>query len=327
MTHFVIPDIYCPFPSLISPHLEEVQAHAQKWLNTIGLVPRGIAQSTFLTCEVPWITCSIYPSAEPEELFLCCDWYNWGFTYDDLCDNVGLGRRLYELDQTQAHLLAIFQNSPPASTREPIVTALSDIWQRARQLTTATWQRRFALHHAEYFASLRQEAVNRLHQEIPSVQAHIDNRRSTSVSTVCLDLIELAQHIEIPVEVYESQIFQAILNSAYDIVGWTNDVYSLSKELARGEVNNLVIAVQHKNGGSLQSAINHVCAMINRETQNFRKLVQSLPPYPAKVDRIIRTYLIDVGHYIRTALDYERTGSRYQRQEKHPEPLKQAECA
>jgi len=201
-------------------------------------------------------------------------------------------------------------------TASLLVSALSDTWQRARQLTSLTWQRRFANHHAEYFASQRQEVANRLHQQIPDMQAYIINRRASSFSTTSMDLIELAHHIEIPVEIYESQPFQAMLNSMYDIVGWTNDVYSLPKELARGEVNNLVLVMQHEEGGSLQDAINRVCAMINRETQHFQELVQCLPSYPAEVDRAIRAYMVDVGHYIRTALDYERTGSRYQGQVK-----------
>jgi hypothetical protein len=81
--------------------------------------------------------------------------------------------------------------------------------------------------------------------------------------------------------------------------------------------NNLVVVVQHEERCSLQDAVNHVCAMINRETQHFQELVQCLPIYPAEVDRDIRTYLVDVGHYIRTALDYERIGSRYQAHTKH----------
>jgi hypothetical protein len=207
-----------------------------------------------------------------------------------------------------------------------MAAALSDIWQRAKQWTSITWQRRFAHHHAEYFASQRQEAANRLHQRIPDVQAHIINRRSSSFSTASMDLIELVHHMEIPVEVYDSQPFQALLNSMYDLVGWTNDVYSLPKELARGEVNNLVVAVQNEGQCSLQDAINRVCDMINRETQRFEKLIQSLPPYPAEVDRMVRTYLVDVSHYIRTALDYERAGSRYQGWEKDAGPLQQAKC-
>ena len=44
-----------------------------------------------------------------------------------------------------------------------------------------------------------------------------------------------------------------------------------------------------------------------------------LPSYPVEVDHTIRTYLVDVGHYLRTVLDYERIGSRYQGQTKHPQ--------
>jgi hypothetical protein len=325
MEHFTIPDIHCPFP--ISPYLEQVQAHAQEWLNTIHLIPEGTAQSTFLTAEVPWIICSIYPSAGLEELCLCTDCYIWGFTYDDLCDNSGLGTRPYELDQIHTDLLAIFYESPLAPLEKPIVVGLTDIWQRTKQLTSKTWQRRFVRHHAEYFAGQRQEAVNRLYQQIPEMQTYIMNRRSTSFSTASMDLIELVHHMEIPVEIYESRPFQAMLNSMYDLVGWTNDVYSLPKELDRGEVNNLVVVMQHEKGGSLQDAVNCVCAMINRETQRFQELIQGLPPYPVEVDRVIRTYLLDMGHYIRTALDYERTGSRYQAHTKHHHMFQQAKGA
>src|SRR5436309_1164054 len=129
---WVIPDIYCPFPSLISPYLKQVQTHAQQWLNAIGLVPQGMAPHPFLTSDVPWMACSIYPRAGLEELSLCCDWYNWGFTYDDQCDNSGLGTRSHDLSQRHVHLLAVFQDSPLASLREPMAAALSDIWQRAR---------------------------------------------------------------------------------------------------------------------------------------------------------------------------------------------------
>jgi terpene synthase-like protein len=305
---FVIPDIYCPFSSLISPHLEAVRAHAREWLSVHAPV---LAQSPFLTSDVPWMVCGIYQSAGLEELCLCSDWYSWGFTFDDLCDNSGLGRRLDALEQIQARFLAVLQEVPPVSIREPVVAMLYDIWQRARKRTSATWQQRFVYHHAEYFASLLLETTNRLEQHMPSLQAYIANRRLTAASTVCLDLIELVRHIEIPVEVYESQSFQDVLISTYDVVHWTNDVYSLSKELTRGEVNNLVVVVQHEEGGSWEDATRRVCAMINRETQRFQDLVLLLPSYPTEVDRIVRTYLIDVGHYIRTAFDYERVGSRY----------------
>jgi len=102
-----------------------------------------------------------------------------------------------------------------------------------------------------------------------------------------------------------------------DLVAWTNDVYALPKELAHGEVNNLIVIMQHEDGGSLQDAINRACTLINRETRRFEELAQSLPSYPVEVDRVIRSYLVDVGHYIRAALDYERTGSRYQAEEEN----------
>jgi hypothetical protein len=178
-------------------------------------------------------------------------------------------------------------------------------------LATSAWKRRFARHHADYFAACRWDAENRAHKRVPDVRAYIENRRNSVANPISFDMFDLSQHIEFPVGIRESPPFQAILQAANDIVAWTNDVYSLRKELAHGDINNLVLAVQNAQHCSLQEAINQVCVMIETKTRHFQEMVQHFPSYSAELDPEIRRYLFDLGKWIRGPLDWYHKNLRY----------------
>src|SRR5205807_4442749 len=105
-------------------------------------------------------------------------------------------------------------------------------------------------------------------KRVPDVHTYIKNRRNSVANPISFDMFDVSQHVEFPAEIYESQPFQAVLESANDIVAWINDVYSLKKELAHGDVCNLVVAVQYAQHCSLQEAVNQVSAMIETETRH-----------------------------------------------------------
>src|SRR5262249_53150865 len=122
---------------------------------------------------------------------------------------------------------------------------------------------------------------------------------------------ELAGHIGIPTEIYEGPSLQAILREAVDIICWTNDVYSLRKELAHSEIYNVVMSIQHEQGCSLQEAVNQACTMVETRTHCFQELVQQLPLSPTKEGQDICTFLAGVGVWLRGNLDWSRATGRY----------------
>jgi Terpene synthase family 2, C-terminal metal binding len=307
----MIPDIYCPFPSQISPYLEQVREHTLEWVQRFRLIQREIARQYFLAIDISCFSCRVYPMASLEELFFINDWVGWITLFDDRFDDSGLSARPDYMYQVHQHLLALLQDPPLVTPQGPVAEALSDVWQRADCLTSSTWKRRFAQHHADYFAACRWDAENRALQRVPDVHAYIENRRNSVANTISFDMFDLSEHIEFPTEVYESQPFQAVLQAANNIVAWHNDVYSLRKELAHGDICNLVVAVRHAQRCSLQEAVNQVCTMIEMETRRFQVLVQDFPAYSAELDPEIRRYLFDLGKWIRGPLDWYQETLRY----------------
>lgn len=311
MESLIIPDIYCPFPSLINPNVEQAKKHTLEWAKDFRLIRRETSHHHFLITSAAQFGCAVHPTAALEELFFCCDWYGLITLFDDHFDDSERGKRPEFLQPIHEHLLNVLHNPPKAIPQGSAAEAFADMRQRATRLTSPTWQRYFVQHHAEFFAGQLQDAENRAAQRIPDIQACIDNRLKTYGTLIVYDLLQLASHFEIPTEIYESPPFQAVLQAAGHIMGWTNDVFSVERELKFGEVNNLVGVLLHTQGGSLQEAVNHACALIEAETRHMQKLIQNLPRYPAGVDRNIQTFLDDVGIWIRGHLDAHRHILRY----------------
>jgi 5-epi-alpha-selinene synthase len=311
MEPFMIPDIYCPFPSQISPYLEQVRSYTLEWVQRFHLVQQETVLQHYLAADLSQFSCRVYPNANVEELCFIDNWVSWITQFDDWFDDSGLGMRPGYIYRIHQHLLAILQDPPLAIPQGPIAEALSDIWQRADTLASSAWKRRFAQHHADYFAACRWDAENRVRKHVPDVQAYIENRRNSVANTISFDMFDLSEHIDFSAKIDEDESFQAILRAANNIVAWINDVYSLKKELAHGDVCNLVVAVQYAQHCSLQDAVNHVCAMVEAETRSFQAMVQDFPTYSPEFDHSIRQYLFDLGKWIRGPLDWYHRTLRY----------------
>ncbi len=307
----MIPDIYCPFPLHISSHLERVRRHTLQWIQNFRLIQKETALQHYLASDLSGFSCSVYPNASLEELYFIDNWVTWISLIDDWFDDSGLGTEPANMHQVYQHLLAVLQDPPLVTPQGPLAEALSDIWRRADDLALPAWKRRFARHHADFFVACRWDAENRVHKRVPDVHAYIKNRRDSVANPMSFDLFDLSWHSEFPTEIYESRPFQTILQVANDIVAWQNDVYSLKKELAHGDVSNLVLAVQYAQHCSLQEAVNQVCVMVEKETRRFQELVRNFPTYSAEVDPDMHQYLFDLGKWIRGALDWYQKTLRY----------------
>jgi hypothetical protein len=319
MEHIVIPDIYCPFPSLLSPHLEEVAEHALEWVQEMHLVQNETALRYCQGVDLSQFTCRCWPRGNREQLFFICDWWNWNGIYDDQFDDGEQGKHLKDMLAIHNHLLTMLQNTPPVTPQGPVAAALHTLWLRASGLASETWRTRFAQHLAEFFLGQRQEVEQRL--DISEMDAYVANRRKTVGISFGFDFLELTLGIDYSTDVYTNALFQNALQIAGDVTAWTNDVYSLPKELACGARNNLVMIVQQAQGCSLQTAITQVCAMVERETRRFQQIVHHFAASTAPDDLALYTYLVDTGTGIRGSLEWSRRTLRYHGDGEEPDRI------
>jgi Terpene synthase family 2, C-terminal metal binding len=313
MEEIVIPDIYCPFQSLISPYLEQVREHALDWAKRFRLIQGEAGMHYYRAIDLSEFICRIYPKASLEELLVLGDYYIWGFIYDDLYDDERFSTRPEAMDALYKHLLVILQTPSLVTPQGSFAEATADLFQRMRLLIPSSYlQKRFVQDNSDWLVAEREDAIRHADQHVVDVQTCLDSRIKSTAALAAIDIIEIVEHIEIPAEIYESQPFQSILATTAHILASTNDIYSLQKELSLDDVNNVVVVVQRDRACSLQEAMNQACALIEMKIRSFQEQAQHFPTYhKAQIDQGIQTFLTDLGLMISGNLDWHRASTRY----------------
>lgn len=298
-----IPEIYCPFPDEISPHLEDATAHTQEWAQKMGLIDEPSSKIAILS----YFAGRMYPKAPPEILRLCNDWNCWGFLLDDVTDPLGPD----EMQHVQQPLLAVLDGEAPGPYQEPLARALADIHHRASARMHPTWSERFVEHHRELFAGFQWEAHNREANTIPDHQAFIRNRQEFCGGKIVFDLTEVAMDSSsLSTDVYQREAVRGLREAVLNVTAWTNGVYSLRRELAADAIHNLIIILRHEHGCSLQEAVTRTCEMIEAETRRFEALSHRLI-VASDTDPTLQAYISGLEYAISGNLAWSTESARY----------------
>ncbi|GAA3841466.1 hypothetical protein GCM10022226_74920 [Sphaerisporangium flaviroseum] len=267
----LLPAAFDVFPPSVNPHVEAARAHLARWVEEHRLVRKEGARRRFAHADFAWFAAVTYPTTDEEGLCLIADWFAWLFLLDDQFDDGTVGRDPERVKDLMAQMAAVLvdHGAPPPGSRPAIVAALDDLWRRTTPRSTSAWRHRFVGHIAEGGLAAFWEAENRVGGVVPDEASYIVRRRHTGAIYVCMDLIEIAERAEVPARVYDDAAYQDALRSACDVVCWTNDVYSLEKELSVGEYHNLVAVVEHGHGLTREESIRHVVTAIATEIDRF----------------------------------------------------------
>ncbi|MEU9003191.1 terpene cyclase, partial [Streptomyces sp. NPDC048551] len=258
-------DIDCPFPFAINPHVQQAREHLRAWTRANGLLRSRHARERFERADFGWFAALVYPTADAEGLNLMADWFAWLFLVDDQLDDGDFGRSSERMEEITALVRGVLlDREPPGATRlPPIVASLSELWRRTAHDASDSWRGRFMDHLVQCLTTATVwEAENRMRGSVPSEESYIFNRRHTGAIYACMDLIEVVEKVEVPAPVYDTPVFRTALDAACNVVCWVNDVYSLAKERALGEVHNLVHVVQHHRRLDEHKALEVVSAAI-----------------------------------------------------------------
>jgi hypothetical protein len=314
-------EIFCPFPVQHSPHVEHAREHVNAWVRQHRLVSKESAWRRFVRADFAWFAAATYPSADAVDTSLVADWFAWLFLVDDQLDDGIVGRDPDQARAAMQRLLAILDATARRSERHsttPAVAGLADLWERTSVSASREWRRRFTQHVAACFSAAGWEADNRVRGVVPDEQTYTAKRRHTGAIYVCMDLIEVVERIELPVTAFTDPTFQTALDLACNVVCWTNDVYSLEKEQARGEYHNLVAVVAHQRQLTTQGALDHVIEAISQETRRFMDLEKELLGGPPWHRYDVARYLAGMRSWMRGNLDWSRRTKRYHDLESAP---------
>ncbi|WP_405575649.1 terpene synthase family protein [Streptomyces sp. NBC_01167] len=274
-----VPDFALPFPPSKHPAAAQANTEAAQWA-----VDRQLVQQTaldgFAGIGFGDLTARVLPAAAYADVLLLAQWMAWSFVLDDQHDHL---IRIGRLEPWQPFRAAIAAHTGGDRTTSAVTYThpltqgfqeLADrITPRLPQATARRWQR----HVREMMASLDQEAANRMAPHPPTVTEYILTRRHSSQLPAMMDMSEAMLGLEVPPVVYASPTFQELLWSTIDVISWTNDVFSLAKEAACGDTNNIVVLLAQRDGLDIAEAVQATKTRITRRVQEFLTAEQRLP--------------------------------------------------
>jgi len=278
-----VPDI--PFAAAINPLTRAVQEHSRDWVYRFGLVRGRAAVRRVTRMRLGYLAGRTHPRAPFDRLAVASDWLSWRFLLDGQVQELPPGLLTgpsadapaassgRELPDRMADVLQPGQPSADA----PVSRALANLWRRTARLASARWQERFAADLSDHLRRLRAELVGTGPRQVPEVGAYVAARRHSSGLYVALDIVELAEQVELPADVAASPEYRALREATNDVVAWTGDIAAAARDIRRDSVHNLVIVLRYGRGCSTEAALRYAAEMVRGRIEDFLEAERALP--------------------------------------------------
>ncbi|MGW4380964.1 terpene synthase family protein [Kitasatospora sp. NPDC004531] len=306
-----------PFPSRTNQHLPQVRPQHIDWLHAMGLLAPGIATDAYLKQKLPELIAMCYPQPDAPGLQHITDSWAVMMALDDLFE-----RQAHSAQATTElanRYIAVISgpSAPVAPGGDPLARAWQDVWRRQCRDMSPRWQERARRHWIDYIAVCAEETQTSRSGQVPGLDDYFSTRRRSLATPIWFDLVEASNRTELPDLARENDLIRHMVALCCDAVACINDTFSLEKEEANGELNNLITVLQHHRGFSRAQAIAHA-----QETAGTLadQLQESSLRFPALYDlttlgeadkEALLLYVDSMHSFVRGNYDWHFVTSRY----------------
>ncbi|MFD0069254.1 terpene synthase family protein, partial [Streptomyces sp. NPDC127574] len=269
-----IPALYCPFPPFVHPQVSQIDASASAWMRYCPIPQDPDDHQNLLRSGISRPLANSCARGKPDRLAVGGKWMYLGLAYDDWFES------RTSLDEIVAAVCAMqrAQEAPGSALEEPpFLPAFTEFMSELREIATSIQYQRFTHHHLSYLHAILWEASHRLRGEIPDLNTGTVLRLNTGASLPLLTLVEICNGEEVPTEEINHPACQAAVEITALLHSWTNDLFSVSKDVQDGGSNNgLVNCLQREHRHSLEDAVTEAVSIWNRSMLLFTKLSTQL---------------------------------------------------
>jgi pentalenene synthase len=274
-------ELHIPFPRRISRDVLRARHVCLQWPGSFGLLDTPAAQARHLRADYAQLASRFHPMATGADLDLGVDQMSWFFLFDDLFDGP-LGKRPDKVSELVEVTASALRSRLPASA-PMIAHAFADLWQRTCHGMSRTWQLRSATHWQRYLIGYCCEAELRVSGRHANSAEHLRLRRDTIGVQPTLDMAERVGHFEVPSALFDAPELVEMRGLAAEVTSIHNDICSVEKEEAAGDVHNLVFILQREQGISRDEAVADMSSMLARRVTRFLELEAGLPGLCARL--------------------------------------------
>ncbi|AZQ74373.1 terpene cyclase [Streptomyces luteoverticillatus] len=265
-----------PFPSSVSRDLEGARQRNLAWVRRMGLVREGRSLQWFASWDMPLLAACGFPYAQGPALDLCADAMAFFFVFDDQFDGP-LGQDPARAAAVSQQLIDIVHGTAPAPGADACSVAFADLWARCTDGAHPGWVARTAFEWEYYFATQAHEAIGRLRGAPADMETYLQVRRGIAGTDLPLSLGERAAGVTVPASALHSPQLRIMRQAAIDVTFMCNDVYSLEKEEARGDMDNLVLVLEHAQTCTRDEAVTAARSEVDQRVERFREQVRQVP--------------------------------------------------
>lgn len=277
-----------PFASLCHPDLEAARLRNLEWARNAGLVLTEVDQHRYLRWDMAGLIARWIPRASAADLDLGIDSISVAVLLDEHFDGDEAPHPDY-VEEVCATVFAILEPGGLLSAPSGVIaTALADVWARHSRGVSPWWERRSAMHWRWFFEAFIEEARRRKDPVSQSIDSYMELRRKSGFVYPMLDMIEKSGRFETTDRARQVPGARRLILLAIDIVNVMNDVFSIDKEVSRGDVHNFVPLLQDERGLSREEALAEAYDSMNRWSEEFLRVEAGLPAECAR-QRLSRT--------------------------------------
>jgi hypothetical protein len=303
------PVLHCPFPSAQSPHADTIERGTLAWAKGLGLFDRPGAELRFLRAGAARRAGRAFPDAPLPALALAADFLTWFFLQGDACEEEGLAARPRALAIRFDRFRAVMRGGPATASDLPATRGLADLRRRMLAARPGAWFARFTAALGAHFDACVREAELRATGATPGVEECLALRRAAGGLSVELSLFELAAGADLPEAAHDHIAVRALARHACEAAAIAGDIFSYERRAARGEVVNLVAAIQREQGVKLQLALDQAASLCNATVRRFSSW-QAQVPSLGDADPLVRRYIACMGAFLRATLECPVAGRR-----------------
>jgi 5-epi-alpha-selinene synthase len=308
--HLPRPSLNCPFPSASSPYRDWAESENFEWLRRFGFFATRERVERVRRARFGWLAARAYPNASIEGLGIAAAWASWLFMRDDLCDEAGMACDPPAMRALSDHLLAVLAGLAAPDKSDSLAQSLADLRRRMIESGGAPWLSRFLTNVQDYFEACVWEATNRQRGEVPEIETYQRMRDLTGAVKTCFDIYELAGGSSLPVEARHHPILTRMMQVANRVICWSNDIFSLEKELRHDDCHNLVIVLHRTCSMPLDHAVLNAAQIHDLEVAAFVTLENQLLAERLVSPEMTR-FVSALKGWMRANLDWSLETGRY----------------
>ncbi|RPD61335.1 terpenoid synthase [Lentinus tigrinus ALCF2SS1-6] len=307
-TKLLFPDLIGAFPYALRVSIDgqRVSDESKQWL-LAGCRLSKKRRAAFDGLKGGLLTAMCYPLVDYDQLRVCCDFINYLFNLDDICEKLDDRKTA----STANELIGALRNPHAFRPTSAVGRLTQCFWRRLTATGSLNAQKRFIDTFELYFNAVTQQVKDKASNTIPDLESYINMRRDTSGCKPCWALIEYANNLDLPDWVMYHPIVAGLGDAANDLVTWSNDIFSFNVEQARGDTHNMIVVVQHQEGLELQEAIDYVGDLCFGCIDRFEALRRALPSWGPEIDDQLQIYIDGLADWMIGNLVWSFETTRY----------------